>query len=123
MLHKIPGIEPAQLQNIKDQTAKQIVRGFKGIRVTDKEEEKQKREWFKPGSREEAIAIIDQANKEMEKAGYPLRFGLVRIEGKWLVEVRNLADNKVLCFISLTEVGGILGRARKKQGFLVDRRV
>ena len=72
MLQKIPGIEPAHLQQVKDQTAKQVVRGSQGIKITDKtdsEEEKKKREWFKPGTREELAALIEEVNEELEKQG------------------------------------------------------
>lgn len=123
MLQKIPGIEPAQLQNVKDQTAKQVVRGSREIKITEKEKEKQKREWYKPGSREELAALIEEVNEELEKAGYPLRFALVMVADKYLVEIRDLVENKVLRLISLAEAGSILGRALKKTGYLVDEKV
>lgn len=123
MLQKIPGIEPAQLQNVKDQTAKQVVRGSKGIKIAEKENEKQKREWHQPGSRDELAALIEDVNEEMEKAGYPLRFALVMVAEKHLVEIRDIVENKVLRLISLTEAGGILGRALKKKGYLIDEKV
>ncbi|NLC76980.1 MAG: flagellar protein FlaG [Clostridia bacterium] len=123
MLQKIPGIEPAQLQNVKDQTAKQVVRGSREIKITEKENEKQKREWYKPGSREELAALIEEVNEELEKAGYPLRFALVMVADKYLVEIRDLVENKVLRLISLAEAGSILGRALKKTGYLVDEKV
>lgn len=123
MLQKIPGIEPAQLQNVKDQTAKQVVRGSQGIKITEKEQEKQKREWYKPGSREELAALIEEVNEEMEKAGYPLRFALVMVADKCLVEIRDMVENKVLRLISLAEAGSILGKALKKTGYLIDEKV
>lgn len=123
MLQKIPGIEPAHLQNIKDQTAKQVVRGTKEIRVTDKEEEKQKREWYQSANREELAALIEEVNKEMKEAGYPIRFDLVLVGEKLLVEIRDIIENKVLRFISITEASGMLARAVQKQGFLVDEKV
>lgn len=123
MLQKIPGIEPVQLQNVKDQTSKQVVRGSKGIKIAEKEQEKQKREWYQPGRREELAALIEEVNEEMEKAGYPLRFALVMVAEKHLVEIRDIVENKVIRLISLTEAGNILGRALKNKGYLIDEKV
>lgn len=126
MLLKIPGIEPAHLQQVKDQTAKQVVRGSQGIKITDKtdsEEGKKKREWFKPGTKEELAALIEEANEEMEKQGYPIRFDLVMVGEKCLVEIRDLAENKVIRFVSLTEAGNILRKTLKSTGFLLDEKI
>ncbi|NLL19773.1 MAG: hypothetical protein GX262_12230, partial [Clostridia bacterium] len=74
-------------------------------------------------SRDELAALIEEVNEEMEKAGYPLRFALVMVAEKHLVEIRDIVENKVLRLISLTEAGGILGRALKKKGYLIDEKV
>lgn len=126
MLQKIPGIEPAHLQQVKDQTAKQVVRGSQGIKITDKtgsEEEKKKREWFKPGTKEELAALIDEVNEELEKQGYPIRFALVMVGEKYLVEIRDLVENKVIRFVGLAEAGNILGKTLKSKGFLLDEKI
>lgn len=123
MLQKIPGIEPAQLQNVKDQTSKQVVQGSRGIKIAEKEAEKQKREWYQPGRRDELAAIIEEVNEEMEKAGYPVRFALVMVADKCLVEIRDIVENKVLRLLSLAEAGNILARNLKNKGYLVDEKV
>ncbi|HHY59131.1 MAG TPA: hypothetical protein GX504_00820 [Clostridia bacterium] len=126
MLQKIPGIEPAHLQRVKDQTAKQVVRDTQSIKIADKEKKKKRREWFKQrgtGSREELAELIEEVNAGMEKAGYPIRFALVLVGEKELVEVRDLAENKVIRFVDLSEAWHMLNKTLKDRGFLLDEKI
>lgn len=123
MLQKIPGIEPAHLQNVKDQTAKQVVRGSKEIRVTDREKEKREKEWILPGDREELANLLEEVNEEMERDGHPLRFSLVQVEDKWFVEVWDLSEKRAIQLMSITEAGKALAKSVKKQGFLIDKKI
>ncbi|HHW07809.1 MAG TPA: hypothetical protein GXX34_09855 [Clostridia bacterium] len=126
MLQKIPGIEPAHLQQVKDQTAKQVVRDTQSIKVADKEERKKRREWFKPrttGTREELAELIEAANGEMDKAGYPIRFALVLIGEREMVEIRDLEENKVLRFVGFAEAWHMLSKTLKDKGFLLDEQI
>lgn len=126
MLQKIPGIEPAHLQQVKDQTAKQVVRDTQGIKITDREEKKKRREWFKPrtpATREELTELIEEVNAQMEKAGYPIRFALVMIGERELVEIRDMAENKVLRFVEYSEAWHMLNRTLRDKGFLLDEKI
>ncbi|MFA5535998.1 MAG: flagellar protein FlaG [Bacillota bacterium] len=122
MLQKIPGIEPAHMQNIKDQTEKQVVRGTRNIKVTDREDEKKEREWILPGEREELANLLEEVNLEMEKAGQPLRFALVLIDDKWLVEVWDSREKKTIRLISISEASKLFNKNIRKKGFLVDKK-
>ncbi|NLC38256.1 MAG: hypothetical protein GX779_03180, partial [Clostridia bacterium] len=67
MLIKIPGIDPILLQNLKDQTAKRVVRGSREIRVADREEGLKKREWFREATEEELEEFLQEVNQGLEK--------------------------------------------------------
>lgn len=120
MLQKIPGIEPAHLQNVKDQTSKQVVRGSKKIKVTDREEGKKEKEWILSGTREELANLLEKLNEEMEKEGHPLRFALILVENKWLVEVWDMTERKTIRLMSIAEAGRLLGKGVEKKGILLD---
>ena len=120
MLQKIPGIEPAHLKNVKDQTSKQVVRGTQEIRVTEEEREKREREWVLPRDREKLAQLLEEINEEMEESGHPLRFALTFIDEKWQLEVWDIEEKKTLQFISIAEATRFFGKNTKRKGFLLD---
>ncbi len=122
MLQKIPGIEPAHMQNIKDQTGKQVVRGTKNVKVTDREDDKKEREWILPGEREELANLLEEVNQEMEKTGQPLRFALILIDSKWMVEVWDLRERKTIRLMNIDEAGKLFNKSIRKKGFLIDKK-
>lgn len=123
MLIKIPGIDPILLQNLKDQTSKPVVRGSREIRITDKEEGRKGREWFQEGTREELEEFLDEINQGLEKQGHPLRFFLVELKGKWLVEVRSIKEGKVLRQLTLAAAKRIFGKAVENRGLVLDEKI
>lgn len=120
MLSKIPGLDPIILNNVKEQTQKQIVHNAKNLKVTDHEQKHKGRQWKREGNKAELEVFLDELNQELEKMDKPIRLIMVEEEGFWQVQVVDVKTGKVLQYLSPKRAGALLGRTIHSSGLLLD---
>ncbi len=113
---KIPGVDPAILQQIKNQTLKpEVQQSQRAVVSRDKKEEKGKKDFKRQLGR--SVKKLNEAAGVMES---PLRFETVERNGRLAVRIIDGSSNSLVREVPPERVLEIAEKMQKLLGLLVD---